>query len=64
MYASTMLRIPNSVIFPSLLYELESTIHLEHHTRRLESFLIHYLWVFLGVLVRKKCQTSIHKMAK
>ena len=52
------------VILPTLLYGLVSTIHLEHRTRRLESFLIHNLRVFLGVLVRKKCQTSIHKMAK
>ena len=37
---STKLRILNSVILPTLLYGLESTVLLEPHVRRLESFVI------------------------
>ena len=37
---STMARILNSVIFQTLLYGLESTVLLEPHVRRLESFVI------------------------
>ena len=62
---NTKVRILNSVIFPTLLYGLESTVLLEPHVRRLESFMIRCLQVILGISVREqKRHTTIRKMAK
>ena len=62
---STKVCILNSVILPTLLYGLESTVLLEPHVRRLESFMIRCLRIFLGVSVRKKKHhTTIRKVAK
>ena len=62
---STKLRILNSVILPTLLYGLESTVLLEPHVRHLESFVIRCLQIILGISVReKKHHTTICKMAK
>ena len=62
---STKVRVLNSVILPTLLYGLESTVLLEPHVRRLESFIIRCLRIILGVSVRqKKRHTTIRKMAK
>ena len=61
----TKVRILNSVILPTLLYGLESTVLLEPHIRRLESLVIRCLRIILGILVReKKRHTTIRKMAK
>ena len=57
--------IHNSVIFSTLLYGLESTVLLEPHVHRLESFVIHCLRIILGVSVKeKKHHTTTRKMAK
>ena len=40
---NTKVRILNSMILPTLLYGLESTVLLESHVRRLESFMIRCL---------------------
>ena len=62
---STKVCVLNSVILPTLLYGLESTVLLEPHVRRLESFKIRCLWIILGVSIRKKKHhTTIRKMAK
>ena len=62
---STKVRVLNSVILPTLLYGLESSVLLEPHVRRLESFMIRCLRIILGVSVRqKKRHTTIRKMAK
>ena len=49
---STKGRIKNSVILPTLLYGLESTVFLEPHVRCLESFVIRCLRIIMGVSVR------------
>ena len=62
---STKVRILNSVILITLLYGLESTVFLEPHICRLQSFVIRCLWIILSVSVReKKRHTTMHKMAK
>ena len=61
---STKVHILNSVILPTLLYGLESTVLLEPHARHLESFVIRCLWIILGVSVREKRHTTMGKMAK
>ena len=62
---STKVRILNSVILPTLLYGLESTVLLEPHVCRLESFVIRCLRIILGISIRqKKRHTTIRKMAK
>ena len=62
---NTKVRILNSVILPTLLYGLESTVLLESHVRRLESFMIRCLRIILGISVREqKRHTTIRKMAK
>ena len=62
---STKVRVFNSVIFPTLLYGLESTVLLEPLVRRLESCVVHCLQTILGISVRqKKRHTTIRKMAK
>ena len=62
---NTKVRILNSVILPTLLYGLESTVLLEPHVHHLESFMIRCLRIILGVSVReKKHHTTIFKMAK
>ena len=62
---STKVRILNSIILPILLYDLESTVLLEPHVHHLESFVIHYLRIILGVSVReKKRHTTMPKMRK
>ena len=59
---STKVRILNSVILPTLLYDLESTVLLEAHICFLESFVIRYHRIILGVSVReKKHHTTMHK---
>ena len=61
----TKVRILNSVILPTLLYGLESTVPLVSHIRRLESFVIRCLRIILRISVRqKKRHTTIRKMAK
>ena len=62
---STEVRILNSVILPTLLYGLESTVLLEPHVRSLESFVIHCFRIILGVSVReKKRHITMRKMVK
>ena len=62
---STKVRILDSVILPTLLYGLESTVLLEPHVHHLESFKISCLQIILGVSVReKKCHTTMCQMAK
>ena len=51
---STKDRILNSVIPPTLLYGLDSTVLLEAHVHHLESFVIHCLQIILCVSVREK----------
>ena len=59
------LRILNSVILPTLFHGLESTVLLQPHVRRLESFVIQCLRIILGFTVRqKKRHTTIRKMAR
>ena len=48
----------NSVILPTLLYGLESTVLLESFVRRLEFFVVHCLRITLGISVRQKKQIS------
>ena len=61
----TKVRILNSVILPTLLYGLESSVLLEPFVRRLESFVVRCLRIILGISVRqKKRHTTIRKMAK
>ena len=61
---STKVCVLSSVILPTLLYGLESTV-LEPHVRHLESFVICCLGIILGVSVReKKHHTTMRKMAK
>ena len=62
---STKVCILSDIILPTLLYGLESTVLLEPHVRCLESFVIHCLWIILGVSVReKKHHTTMYKIAK
>ena len=62
---SSKLRILNSVILPTLFYGLESTVLLQPHVRRLESFVIQSFPIILGLTVRqKKRHTTISKMAR
>ena len=62
---TTKVCVLNSVIIPTLLYRLESTVFLEPHVRRLESFVIHCLQIILGMAVRQKNRhPTIRKMAK
>lgn len=62
---STKISILSSVILPTLLYGLESTVLLEPHIRRLESFQINQLRTILGISIReKKRHTTIRKLAK
>ena len=62
---STKVCVLNSVILQTLLYGLESTVLLEPHVCRLESFMIHCLQIILGISVRqKKHHTTMRKMAK
>ena len=51
---SSKLRILNSVILPTLFYGLESTVLLQLHVRRRESFVIRCLRIILGLTVRQK----------
>ena len=61
----TKVRVLNSVILPTLLYGLESSVLLEPSVRRLESFVVRCLRIILGISVRqKKRHTTIRKMAK
>ena len=62
---SSNLRILNSFILPTLFYGLESTVLLQPHLHRLESFVIRCLRILLGLTVRqKKRHTTIRKMAR
>ena len=62
---STKVCILRSVILPSLMYGLETTVLLEPHIHCLESFVINCLQIILGVSVREnKRHTTMHKMAK
>ena len=62
---STNICILNSVILPTLLYDLESTVLLGPHVRHLEAFVVCCLQIILGISVReKKRHTTIRKMAR
>ena len=61
----TKVRFLNSVILPTLLYGLESSVLLEPFVRRHESFVVRCLRIILGISVRqRKRHTTIRKMAK
>ena len=61
----TKVRVLNSVILPTLLHGLESSVLLEPSVHRLEFFVVRCLRIILGISVRqKKRQTTIHKIAK
>ena len=61
----TKVRVLDSIILPTLLYGLESSVLLVPSVRRLESFVVRCLRIILGISVRqKKRHTTIRKMAK
>ena len=61
----TKVRVLNSVILPTLLHGLESSVLLEPFVRRLEFFVVRCLRIILGLSVRqKKRHTTIHKIVK
>ena len=60
----TKLCIFTSVIIPTLLYGTECAVLLQPHIHRLQSFIMHYLHIILGISVwNMKCNTTIRKLA-
>ena len=61
----TKLRVLTSVILPTLLYGLESTVLLQSQIHRLQGFVMRCLRIILGISLREnKRNTTIRKLAR